>query len=98
MVLESPQKALSLAAQSQLPRLQEFTPRRLLGGKTATNSRKPPKSNMAKWQRIVGSRHPSSPLMALESEESFVSIAFGTKLPPVPIRSKEESPRFLAES
>ena len=53
MVLESPQKALSLAAQSQLPRLQEFTPRRLLGGKTATNSRKPPKSNMAKWQGIV---------------------------------------------
>ena len=53
MVLESPHKALSLAAQSQLPRLQEFTPRRLLGGKTATNSRKPPKSNMAKWQGIV---------------------------------------------
>ena len=53
MVLESPQKALSLAAQSELPRLQEFTPRRLLGGKTASNSRKPPKSNMAKWQRIV---------------------------------------------
>jgi len=53
MVLEFPQKALSLAAQSELPRLQEFTPRRLLGGKTASNSRKPPKSNMAKWQRIV---------------------------------------------
>ena len=53
MVLASPHKVLSLAAQSQLPRLQEFTPRRLLGGKTATNSRKPPKSNMAKWQGIV---------------------------------------------
>ena len=53
MVLESPQKALSLVAQSKLPRLQEFTPRRLLGGKTATNSRNSPKSNMAKWQRLI---------------------------------------------
>ena len=53
MVLESPQKALSLVAQSKLPRLQEFTPRRLLGGKTASNSRNSPKSNMAKWQRLI---------------------------------------------
>ena len=53
MVLESPQKALSLVAQSKLPRLQEFTPRRLLGGKTAFNSRNSPKSNMAKWQRLI---------------------------------------------
>ena len=53
MVLESPHKALSLVAQSKLPRLQEFTPRRLLGGKTASNSRNSPKSNMAKWQRLI---------------------------------------------
>ena len=53
MVLESPPKALSLVAQSKLPRLQEFTPRRLLGGKTASNSRNSPKSNMAKWQRLI---------------------------------------------
>ena len=53
MVLESPQKALSLAAQSKLPRLQEFTPRRLLGGKTAKTSRKSGKSNSAAWQKLV---------------------------------------------
>jgi len=53
MVLESPHKALSLVAKSKLPRLQEFTPRRLLGGKTASNSRNSPKSNMAKWQRLI---------------------------------------------
>jgi len=62
MVMESPQKALSLAAQSKLPRLQEFTPRRLLGGKTATNSRKPPKSNMAKWQKLI---HQAAPKFSI---------------------------------
>ena len=53
MVLESPKKALTLAAQSKLPRLQEFTPRRLLGGKTAKTSKKSGKSNLAAWQKLV---------------------------------------------
>ena len=53
MVVEHPQKALQLAASSALPRLQEFTPRRLLGGQTEHKSRKSKKPNLAVWQKLI---------------------------------------------
>ena len=55
MVVKHPQKALQLASSSALPRLQEFTPRRLLGGQTAHKSNQPQssKSNLANWQKLI---------------------------------------------
>ena len=55
MVVGNPQKALALASASKLPRLQEFTPRRLLGGQTALmpNRQQSSKPNLANWQKLV---------------------------------------------
>ena len=55
MVVKHPEKALQLASSSALPRLQEFTPRRLLGGQTAHKSNQPQssKSNLANWQKLI---------------------------------------------
>ena len=55
MVVQNPQKALALASSSDLPRLQEFAPRRLLGGLTVhkSNQRSPSKSNLANWQKLI---------------------------------------------
>ena len=46
---------MALASASALPRLQEFTPRRLLGGKTVHKSNQPQssKSNLANWQKLI---------------------------------------------
>ena len=48
MVVKHPQKALQLASASALPRLQEFTPRRLLGGQTVHKFPESPKNQI--WQ------------------------------------------------
>ena len=55
MVVQHPEKALQLASSSALPRLQEFTPRRLLGGQTAHKSNQPQssKSDLASWQKRI---------------------------------------------
>ena len=53
MVVKHPQKALQLASASALPRLQEFTPRRLLGGQTVHVPRKSKKPNLAVWQKLI---------------------------------------------
>ena len=48
MVVKHPQKALQLASASALPRLQEFTPRRLLGDKTVHKFQESPQNQI--WQ------------------------------------------------
>jgi type 1 glutamine amidotransferase len=53
MVVKNPQKALALASASALPRLQEFTPRRLLGGETVHVPRKSKKANLTAWQKLI---------------------------------------------
>jgi type 1 glutamine amidotransferase len=53
MVVKNPQKALALASASALPRLQEFTPRRLLGGETVHVPRNSKKANLTAWQKLI---------------------------------------------
>jgi hypothetical protein len=61
MVLESPQKALSLVAQSKLPRLQEFTPVASLAGKQPPTLETLPNQIWLNGKGLFSRQHPSSP-------------------------------------
>ena len=96
MVVKHPQKHCSWLPAPHFPACRNLLPVVCLAEKQPPIRESLPNQICLNGKELSSSRHPSSPLMGLESEESFVSIAFGTKLQPVHIRSKRGVPSVLS--